>query len=271
MANRIYWPIGLTRDMPGRTSKADLIESSLRDYAASLFDDGTDVQIGWMRRTSGAMYSFYLGAMNDVYLVEDILTAEKAGADAATVGGHWDPALWPAREAATIPIIGPGEAAMMTAMTLGASFAFLTVIEGYVPIIERNIRLYGFEGRAIRRKPVRRFGMTYENLAEALEGRSDAFLVELEKTARQCIDDGADVIVAGGQLFGPVFARHDFWTIPNTGVPVVEVSACALKMAAMQADLRRMTGMRKSQHINAPFRSPDKELLETALETLLVR
>lgn len=267
---RIYWPVGLTREMPGRTNRADLIETSLRNYAASLFDSGTEVEIGWMQRTTGAMYSLYLGAINDVYLVNDILAAQERGAHAATVGGHWDPALWPAREAAQIPVSGPGEAAMMTALTFGAKFAFLTVIEGYVPIIERNIRLYGFESRAIARRPVRRFGMTYENLVEALEGRSDEFLAEFEKTSRQCIEDGADVIIAGGQLFGPIFARYDFWAIPGTGVPVVEVSACGLRMAEMLAALQRRTGMRKSQHINAPFRDPDPALLQKARTTMLL-
>ena len=268
---RIYWPIGLTRDMPGRTNRAELIETSLRSYAAALFDERTVVDIGWMQRTTGAMYSLYLGGINDTYLVNDILTAQRDGADAATVGGHWDPALWAAREAASIPVVGPGEAAMMTALTLGGKFAFLTVIDGYVPIIERNIRLYGFESRAIARRPVRRFGMSYENLVDALEGRSDAFLVEFEKTARQCIDDGADVIIAGGQLFGPIFQHYDFWAIPGTGVPVVEVSACGLKLAEMLASLRKTTGMRKSQHIHAPFRDPDPALLKNAVDTMLVR
>jgi len=47
------------------------------------------------------------------------------------------------------------------------------------------------------------------------------------KYARECIDDGADVIIAGGQLFGPIFQKHKFFTIPNTGVPVVEDAAQA--------------------------------------------
>jgi allantoin racemase len=78
--------------------------------------------------------------INDTQIVSDILDAERAGHAAATVGGHWDPALGAAREAASIPVVGPGEAAMLLAGTLGRKFAFLTVMEGYVPIIENNIR-----------------------------------------------------------------------------------------------------------------------------------
>jgi len=225
---KIYWPIGLTREMPGRTNRSDLFDQTLNDYARSVMGPNVEVTIAWMKRTTGMMSSAYLGIINDTQIVSDILDAERDGYAAATVGGHWDPALAAAREAATIPVVGPGEAAMLLAGTLGRKFAFLTVMEGYVPVIENNIRTYGLEPRAIARRPVRKFGMTYENIVRCLEGKDDEFLVELAKTARECIADGADVIIAGGQLFGPIFQRHQFFTVPNTGVPVVEVSACGL-------------------------------------------
>jgi allantoin racemase len=135
-------------------------------------------------------------------------------------------------------------------------------MEGYVPIIENNIRAYGLEPRAIARRPVRKFGMTYENIVRCLEGKDDEFLVELAKTARECIADGADVIIAGGQLFGPIFQRHQFFTVPNTGVPVVEVSACGLKLAETLAQLQRRVNLRKSEHVNAPFRTPPRAVVD---------
>ena len=152
----------------------------------------------------------------------------------------------------------------MVAQTLGRRFAVLTVHEGYVPMIERNLRLYGCESRAISNRPVRRFGMTYENLIESLEGKTDTFLDEFTKTARECIADGADVIIAGGQLFGPIFQRHRYFEIPGTGVPVVEVSACGLKMAEMLVSLRRNVCLKKSEHPNAPFRTPAAAALKQA-------
>jgi allantoin racemase len=275
MSNKIYWPIGMTKDMPGRTSRSELIEAALAGYCRHLFDDDTVVKIGWMEktagRTPGLMSSLYLGLLNDSYLIRDILRAEREGFDAATVGGHWDPGLWAAREVATVPVVGPGEAAMLAALALGARFAFLTVDEGYVPVIGRNIRLYGLESRAISRRPVRKFGMTYENLVQAIDGRSDEFLVELEKTALECIEDGADVIIAGGQLFGPVFQKHSFWTIPNTGVPVVEVTACALYAAHAQVQLRKKTNLRKSEHKNALFRTPPRDRVDEVLDAFKMR
>ena len=76
---------------------------------------------------------------------------------------------------------------------------------------------------------------------------------------------GADVIIAGGQLFGPIFQRHRYTTVPGTGVPVVEVATCGLKMAETLIALRRSVGLTKSEHPNAPFRTPDPNALNNAL------
>ncbi len=266
-STRIYWPIGLTRDMPGRTGQGAMIEASLSDYAHTVVSPGTAVTIGWMEKTSSLLSSTFLGMLNDVHVIGDILRAQRDGYDAAMIGPHWDPGLYGAREAASIPVAGPLEASVMVAQTLGRRFAVLTVHEGYVPMIERNLRLYGCESRAIAHRPVRRFGMTYDNLVAALDGSSDAFLNEFTKTARECIADGADVIIAGGQLFGPVFQRHRYYAVPDTGVPVMEVAACGLRMAETLVALWRNIGLKKSEHPNAPFRTPAAEALEQARST----
>jgi allantoin racemase len=259
---KIYWPIGLTRDMPDRTDRSDLIERALNEYTRKIVAPGTSVTVGWMKKTTSLLSSIYLGMINDVFMVNDILEAERQGYDAAMVGPHWDPGLLAAREAANIPVTGPGESGMMVALTLGNRFAVLTVHEGYVPMIERNMRLYGFEARAITRRPVRRFGMTYENFLQCLQEKSDEFLVEFERIAKECIADGADVIIAGGQLFGPVFIKHQFFTIPNTGVSVVDSAACGLKLAEMLVSLRQSMKLTTSEHVNAPFRTPPRDILD---------
>lgn len=260
---KIYWPIGMSlHDLADRAEGSDVIAEVLSDYTRQIMAPGTSVTIEWMKRTALFYHFAYLGMITDIYMVNDILEAERQGYAAAMVGPHWDPGLLAAREAANIPVTGPGESAMMVAQTLGAHFAVLTVREGYVPMIERNIRIYGFENRAIARRPVRCFGMTFDNLVWCLKGTRDEFLVEFEKTARECIADGADVIIAGGQFFGPVFVKNQFFNIPNTGVPVVDCAACGLKLAEMLASLRRSVGLTKSEHVNAPFISPPRDLLD---------
>jgi allantoin racemase len=258
---KLYWPIGLSKSMPGPTSRGDLLDETLQIYTRHVMGPDVTVTIGWLEKTTGLLTSTYLGMINDMYVVNDILKMQEQGHHGAIVGGHWDPGLYAAREAATIPIAGPGESAMLIAGTLGRKFAMLTVMDGYVPVIENNIRTYGLESNAISRRPVRKFGMTYENFVECLEGKSDQFLVEFEKTARECIDDGADIIIAGGQLFGPAFVKHNFNVIANTGVPVMETTACGLKFAQMLVSLKRSIGLAKSQHIHARFKTPAQAIL----------
>lgn len=264
---KLYWPIGLTKSMPDRTSRGDLLEEALGAYTRHVMGPDVSVTIGWLERTTSLLFSLYLGMLNDIYVINDILKAEEQGFDGAIVGGHWDPGLYAAREVASIPVAGPGESAMMLASTLGRKFAVLTVREGYIPIIENNIKTYGLESRAISRNPVRKFGMTYENFVQCLEGKSDQFLVEFEKTALECISDGADVIIAGGQLFGPAFVKHNFNSIANTGVPVIETTASGLKFAQTMVSLKRSVGLVKSEHVSAPFRTPPREVVNEMRRT----
>ena len=261
---RLFWPIGLSKDMPGRTTQGPALEPMLLDYAHSLVSPGTAVSIGWMEKTTSLLSSNFLGMVNDVYVVNDILEAQRNGFDCAMIGPHWDPGLYAAREAASIPVSGPLESAVMVAQTLGRRFAVLTVHEGYVPMIERSLRIYGAESRALACRPVRKFGMTFDNAVAAAIGSDDTFLREFTKVAMDCIADGADVIIAGGQLFGPIFQRHGYVSVPGTGVPVVEVAACGLRMAETLVALRRHVGLVKSEHPNAPFRTPPPEALERA-------
>ena len=44
----------------------------------------TTVTIGWMKKTTSLLSSIYLGMLNDVYVINDILAAQRDGFDAAT-------------------------------------------------------------------------------------------------------------------------------------------------------------------------------------------
>jgi len=268
---RIYWAMGNTKAMPAHSDRGELYERTCGAYARSVVSPGTEVTIGWMSKAGSSYTSAYLSMLNDVHVVRDILDAQAGGYHAAMIGPHWDPGLYPAREAAGIPVAGPCESAMLVAQTLGKRFAVVTTSDGIVPFIERNIRLYGCEARAIARKPVRPFGLGFDALIGALEGDGDEFLSRFTRAAKDCIDDGADVILAGGQLFGPVFTRHGYFTIPGTGVPVVEVAACGLRMAESLVALRRAVGLAKSEQPGSPFRTPDAKEIDSVLRTFGLR
>src|SRR5438128_11247664 len=95
---KIYWPIGLTREMPGRTDQAAMIEEALAAYARKVLAADTTVTIGWLEKTTSLLSSTYLGMMNDVQVVADILPAERQGYDAAMIGPHRHPGPPAARQ-----------------------------------------------------------------------------------------------------------------------------------------------------------------------------
>jgi allantoin racemase len=265
--SRIYWAVGLTREMPGRTDQAPLIEERLGRYLNEIASSDTQVDIGWQAHTTSLISSPYLGAVNDLHMIDSLVHAERDGYDAVIVGPHWDPGLWLARQRLNVPVIGPGESAMMLASAIGTRYAVLTVNVRYVPHIENAIDRYGFRAHAIER-PVRPFGMTYENFVACLDGSDDTFLREFERSALEVIEDGADVVIAGGQLFGPVFQQWKFHTIADTGVPVIDVGGAAIKVAEAMVSMRRVVGLAPSQSVISPFRHDPPELGEAARASL---
>ena len=266
---KLYWAAGRARELPGdhnRSGLSDIVHDASMAYANATVHPDTSVTLGWMQKTTFMIRSNYLGMINDTQVIADILDAQAAGYDVAMIGPNWDPGLRAAREAADIPIAGPGEAAMLIARTLGAKFAYLTV-KGYGHLAAHSMKLAGASDHAIAHRPVREFlplGMLYESVVKCVEGSSDQFLVDLEKAARECIADGADVIIAGGQFFGPALLKHHFNKIPGTGVPVLDSTACGLKMAEMFVGLRRVAGIEKSQHETSPYQTPPADVIDRA-------
>jgi len=266
---RLYWAAGRGRELPGdnnRPGLSEIVNGATLAYAKAIVAPQTAVTLGWMRKSSFMIRSNYLGLINDAQMISDIVDAEDEGFDVAMIGPNWDPGLRAAREAVGIPVAGPGEAAIITARTLGAKFAYLTV-QGYGHLVSQQMQANGLMQFAIAHRPVREFqplATLYESVVQCVEGRNDNFLTALEKSARECIADGADVIIAGGQFFGPALLKEKFVRIPNTEVPVVDSTACGLKFAEMLAGLRRSTGLAKSQHESSPYRTPPRDVMDRA-------
>jgi allantoin racemase len=147
---------------------------------------------------------------------------------------------------------------MLIATTLGSKFAVITVAPGVIPTIEIDLRLYGFEDRAIVR-PVRSLDPPSDGdlLLESVTDPHRRFIPNFERAARQCIADGAEVIVVGCGYYGPILSHHGYTEIPETGVPVLDCSAAGLKLAEVQVDLRKSIGLRKSTALYFQPSPPD--------------
>lgn len=119
------------------------------------------------------------------------MLAERAGDwDAAIVAAFGDPGLRAARELFDRPVTGMTEAAMVSALSLGQRFAFVTFTARMVPWYEEQVRLAGLEGR---------FAGTF--VPEAAMGAVTSVAEDMrEPLTRTCVDAArhADVLILAG-------------------------------------------------------------------------
>src|SRR5262249_11251207 len=70
--------------------------------------------------------------------VAKIIDAEQDGINAVVIDCMGDPGMHAAREAVSIPVLGPGEATMHIASILGHRFSVVTVLSSCIPLMENQ-------------------------------------------------------------------------------------------------------------------------------------
>ena len=99
------------------------------------------------------------------------------------------------------------------------------------------------------RELLRRFDIPADRdlILDSVADPAQRLLPSFERVARQCIAEGAEVIVVGCGYYGPILTTHGYNEIPGTGVPVVDAAAAGLKLAETLASLRQSTGLKMSR------------------------
>ena len=157
--------------------------------------------------------------------------AQERGFRAIIIGCYSDPGLDALREILTIPVIGPGTAALHLAAQLGTRISVLTPTgRGFGRVAQRM--------RALALSPllasVRGIGLSVMDLAEQKPGA----LEKASLAARNAVEqDGADVVVLGcmSMAFLPGICEA---LGERAGVPVVNPVHAALKTAEALISMR---------------------------------
>jgi len=151
----------------------------------------------------------------------DLLIRQKGKFDAYIIACGGDCGLFAAREVMDAPVLGIGEAAMMTACMLGYRFSLLDVLERTWSQAEDLLHRYGLKERCASIRAVN------VSVLET-ETRSDQVRDLLIAESRKAIDeDRAEVIVLGCAGM----AGLDKAMGKALGVPVLDGVVCAVKMA----------------------------------------
>ena len=214
-----------------------------------------DTEIVWntVPRGTYKLTEPYLELLNNVGVIEQIINAEAQGFDAVVIGCGNDPALKEARQAVEIPVLVPGESAMLMACLLGSKFGIVGVDHTQVALMEEKVRQYGLTDRAILPPRNMVFDGNLNDELGAIICNPETVNPMFEEAALACIADGADAIITGCTGISSALSQIGYREVADTGVPVIDTNHAALKMAEMMADMRRTVGLGKSQR--GPFKS----------------
>lgn len=161
--------------------------------------------------------------------VERLVEAERAGFNGAILGCFGDPGIEAAREMVSMPVIGPGEAAMLVAASLGHRFAIVTVLDSVNYLLERLAWQVGVDRKLAC---VRAIGVPVLELGRD-PGETFQRMVRESEAARD--RDRADVIIMGCMTMAFQDKHRDLTRV--LGIPVVNPVYAAVKLMQLYCDL----------------------------------
>ena len=151
--------------------------------------------------------------------------ASDAGAKAIIIGCFADTGLDAAREIAACPVIGIGQAAYHIAVLSGLRFSVVTTLEVSVPILESNIRSYGFTSQLAR---VRASGVPVLDLETDPAGTAPVVMGEINRAVSE---DKVNTIVLGCAGMVHIPAHFD----KNGSVRLIDGVTSAAQLAMLLA------------------------------------
>lgn len=202
----------------------------------------------------------YFQLANKLQIVEKVIEAERDGYDACVIGCFHDLAVREARQMVDIPVVGPMESSLLYACTLGRKFGIVTVgMPKQMPEFENEVRSLRLEGRGIPRviRPIR---MTAREVFT--DGMENPQLITdaIMEQARECISEGADVIVIGCCGLGPAATLLGISVVPGLDVPVLDCAAVAIKSAEFAAEMRHVLRLPAVSRLDTYSRPREKDV-----------
>jgi allantoin racemase len=163
--------------------------------------------------------------------IAQVRQAERDGVDAVVIDCMCDPGLMAARESVKIPVVGPCQAMMNLACTLGHKFSILSVAEPMRVIFESQAKAYGaWEKYA----STRTIDIPVTQLSSATDDVSKAILAQ---SIDAIVSDGADVLVLGCTGFiGTASWLQTELNKKGYPVPVLDPIPTSMRLAKLLVD-----------------------------------
>ena len=163
-------------------------------------------------------------ALMDLAIFEAGCSAQEEGFDAVCIDTMSDSGMAALRSVLDIPVLSPGRASMLFALTLGSRFS---VLAQWKPSIVRYRKCIPEWGLTQSCASVRSFDVepSFDTL---MDGKEDAVFPRMLDICKQCIDeDGADVIILGSTTMHQAAQ----WLGSRLPVPLVNPGPLTYKLA----------------------------------------
>lgn len=213
---------------------------ALATHFARVASPGTDIVLHGMR--PGTYRSDYPGtdirhyglqALHAVQLIHAGLAAQREGYDAFAVSTLPDTALRELRSLLSLPVVGYGESAMLTACQLGAKFSVLVFIRELGELVADNVRRYGLQERLCSVSDV---GFRFHDVLRAY-GDPTPLIERFQAAARRELEKGADVIIPGEAPLCVLLLENGVTSVD--GAPVLDSLSCWVRHAELLVSLQR--------------------------------
>ncbi|MEM8560976.1 MAG: aspartate/glutamate racemase family protein [Pseudomonadota bacterium] len=191
-----------------------------------------DIEIDFRAASRGGriLDSYYETCLADAFVVEAAMKAEEEGYSAVCINSMSDSGLNALRSVLTIPVVGPGQASMLMASSLGNKFSVLTMWDRWEILYKKTIDELGISHRLAS---IRSIGVR-PDAEELLSGKEEVVFSALLEKAKLAIEaDRADVLILGSTT---MHQSHEFLQ-SELPVPVINPGHAALKMCEVYMDM----------------------------------
>lgn len=190
-------------------------------------------------------------ALADFSILEAGIDAQADGFDAVCIDTMSDSGLSALRSVLSIPVIGPGRHAMLTALMLGRRFSILIMWDRWRPLYVKTLDELGLTWQCAS---VRSIGVQ-PNPHSLLAGKESLVFPKLLEAANRCIDeDGAEAIILGSTT---MHQAHGYLAERLT-VPVINPGPLTYGLAALALRLK-LSHSRRAYPFPA---ATDRQLIE---------
>jgi len=196
------------------------------DYLKKIARKDTVIEVVNIKKGPKTIESFY----DEAFALPEILRIAreiKNQYDGIMINCFADPGLNSAREVCDIPVVGPGESAIILASMLGHNFSIISVKKNLIPMFETKVVSLGLSKRL---SSVEYIDIPVSELEDDFCKTEAAIIEVINRTIKQ---NNTEVAVLGCTGMLSLYSK----VAKSLSIPVVEPAATALKMLEILIDL----------------------------------